>query len=81
MIFDEDMLSRASGKFLPCAYCGKREWLKLRKAVRYNPVMRCEDRYYSIHCENCHMAYGEENGEPIYETESDLLAKWNCRRY
>ena len=82
MIFDEDGLHRAGGRFLPCPFCKEgREWLKIRKAVRYDPVNREEQAYYSVHCEFCHMAFGEEEGEPIFESESDLLAKWNCRRY
>lgn len=81
MLFDEDMIFKASGKFLPCAYCGKREWLKLRRATRYDPVKRIEDCYYSIHCEACRMSFGEVDGQPVIESESDLLSKWNVRAY
>jgi phage terminase large subunit GpA-like protein len=81
MLFDEDGLHRAGRMYLPCAYCGKREWLKVRKATRYDPVNRTEDTYVSIHCENCRLAFGEVDGQPVFENESELIASWNVRAY
>ena len=81
MIFDEDMLSRASGRFLPCAYCGKRDGLKIRKATKYDFLARAKNCFFSIRCEECHMVFGEENDCPLYDSESGLIADWNRRAY
>lgn len=68
-LFDEDMLSKASG------------WLKLRTATKYRPIRRVEDKYFSLHCEHCKLVFGEIDAEPIYTSESALLAEWNHRKY
>jgi predicted nucleic-acid-binding Zn-ribbon protein len=81
MLFDEDGLKKAGGRFLPCPMCGKREWLKVRVATKYDFHYMEKKEYFSIRCEDCKLTYGEENGEPIYESESALIADWNRRAY
>lgn len=81
-MFDSDYLSQANAKFKPCPFCQNgREWLKIRKVTKYNPLYRAEDKYFSIRCEACKMTFGEVEGEPVYESESDLIAAWNRRKY
>ena len=81
MMFDEDMLKKAVGRYLHCPFCGKREWLKVRVAVKYDLFRKDKINFYSIRCEWCKMAYGEENDCPLYDSQSALLADWNRRKY
>ena len=81
MMFDEDGLKRASGIYKPCMKCGKRDWLKVRVATKYDFHYMDHKIYYSIRCEDCKLTFGEVDGEPVYESESDLIASWNVRRY
>ena len=81
MMFDEDGLKRAGGRYLQCPFCGTRDWLKVRVAVKYDLLHKERNEYYSVHCESCQLTYGESWGEPVYESESELIAGWNVRRY
>jgi len=79
--FESDSLCNASGRYLGCPICGERSWLKLRKMVTFDFNKTDKMTYYSIHCEQCKLTFGEVDGEPVYESESDLLADWNRRKY
>lgn len=80
-MFDEDMLKKASGRYLQCPFCGKRDWLKVRVAVKYDLLRQEKNSFYSVRCEACRMTYGEEADSPLYDSESALIADWNRRKY
>jgi predicted nucleic-acid-binding Zn-ribbon protein len=81
MIFDSDMICRAGAMYKACPMCGRREHLKLRKAERFDQILKETQRYFSISCEACKLTFGEVEGEPVVESESDLIAAWNVRAY
>ena len=80
-MFDEDILYKAPAIFIRCPFCGRRENLKVRKATTFVYGGKARNSFYSIHCEACRLAYGEIDGEPVFETEIDLTAAWNVRAY
>lgn len=80
-MFDEDGLKKANGRYLHCPFCGTRSWLKVRVGVKYDLLRNQKNEYFSVHCEVCQLTYGEVFGEPVYESESELIAGWNCRKY
>ena len=81
MMFDEDGLRKPKLIYQSCPMCGKREWLKVRTAAKYDFHYMEKKEYFSIRCEDCKLTFGEVDGEPVYESESDLIAAWNRRKY
>lgn len=79
--YDSDMIYKAGPIYKGCMKCGKREFLKLRKASTFNPIERATQSYFSIRCEECKLTFGEVEGEPVFESESALIAAWNVRKY
>lgn len=81
LFYDSDGLKRASCIYKPCMKCGKRDFLKVRVASKYDFRYKETQNFYSVRCEDCKLIFGEEEGQPIYDSESDLIAAWNCRKY
>lgn len=78
--YETDGEYRASLLFLRCPFCGSKGWLYIRKVSWFSVRNELETRY-GLKCQNCKLAFGEEDGSPIYKSEGDLLADWNVRKY
>ena len=79
--FESDGLSKAKKIYLACPMCGERDWLKLRNVVAFDFNHGEKLSYFSIHCEQCKLTFGEIDGIPTYKNESELIADWNHRKY
>ena len=79
--YDSDGEYKAKTIYLMCPFCGEKSWLKVRRVTWFS-VSGIEEQAYSLRCEKCNLVFGENIfNEPQYETESDLIADWNCRKY
>lgn len=78
----ETMTYHVGEKFQPCPFCGFSDDLTIKRTSKYIPSIQCLEYSYSIRCDYCDMTYGESSdGTQIYDTESELLANWNRRKY
>lgn len=67
--------------YIRCPFCGERTNLFVRKKTTKDNHGETSDMF-SLNCARCRLYFGVNgNGEPIYETESDLIAAWNVRKY
>lgn len=81
MTFVNSETYKASEIYMRCPFCGKKDHLMIHRDILSDDHGNFDSRY-SIRCERCDLLFGVDGlGSPQFESESDLIAEWNVRKY